>query len=450
MKRKRKQSSTDFTTPHLQASSGAGSLPDINEKVADVTVNGSEGEGGGQIIRIALPLAMLLSRSVRITDVRKGRPNPGLRPQHLASAQMVAQITSACLFGGQISSGCLFLEPGEPKEISLPLTTTVGTAGAISLVLQAVLPVALKFLPGYSIDGDQISMRISGGTSVPWSPTSDYIKYVFVPNLRLFGLRLRYDVIRHGFFPQGGGECAITIDKSNCANSTTEDGGSGKVMQSCALTRRGNVTCIKGSLIVSGKEYPQHGVVDAMIQRTVQVVRKFTRSREGYPEFGYTDIEVQELSGLDARDDSMVLTLYAHASCGTVLGSSVIWNARMAARNRDRSKQKQSRKENVRELKFARWRDCAASSGESAATELCEALESLAVVDMHMADQLCILMAMSEGISTLLVPEPSRHLLTVVQLLKQFGINTHLAKVPNSNYWELTCEGRNMLLQDQK
>ncbi|CAN8069656.1 unnamed protein product [Agarophyton chilense] len=427
-----------------------GGSPDTNENISDVTVSGSEGEGGGQIVRIALPLAMLLSRSVRITDVRKGRSNPGLRPQHVASAQLVAQVASACLLGAHVSSSSIFLEPGNPVEQTLPLKSTVGTAGATSLVLQAALPVALRFLPGYDVDGSDVTMRISGGTSVQWSPPSDYVKYVLIPNLRHFGVQLRYDVARHGFYPQGRGECSVTIDKSQCPRVVAEDGSPGRVLRSCILTHRGYITSIKGSLIVRGDEYQQLGVVDSIVRSVVQVLRRFTRNHEGYPSFDHSDVEVQLLSKLDAKDNSVVLTLYARSSCGTVLGSSVIWNAGVSFKERGNPKRRPSGKRNEKEERFERWRNTAASSGQCAAEELCDALESMAVVDVHMADQLCILMAMGSGTSRLLVPHPSQHLSTAIHVIKQFGIAIELQEVPNCRHWELVCEGSNVFLQDQR
>lgn len=424
--------------------------PEEIQYPADVTIDGSQAEGGGQILRISLALAAVLEHSVCVRNIRKGRSVPGLSAQHLAGAQLVGKIASAPLQGDVLRSTTLLLKEPQASEASLPLKSAVSTAGATSLVLQAALPVALKFLPGLSVQEEKVSMELGGGTSVLNAPTSDYLKYVFAPNLRHFGVELKCDVVRHGFFPKGGGMCRITIDKSNCLKADAENGKAACMLRACSLEKRGTITSIKGSLVVRGKEYVSAEVVDAMVHQTVQVVRKFTRSQEGYPDFNEEHIAVQQLAESEAEDDCIVLTLFASASNQTVLGSSTIWSPNEAGRFGKATKTKKYRWESRREEKYEKWRQTAAECGQRAAQELCETLQGMPVVDPHMADQLCILMAMACGRSRLLLSKPTSHLETAVQVLQQFGIGISLEGISSTNNYFLSCEGVGSSLRSQE
>lgn len=416
---------------------------------ADVTIDGSQAEGGGQILRISLAIAAVLERSVCVKNIRKGRSVPGLSAQHLAGAQLVAKIASASLEGDVMRSTSLQLTESRGCEADLPLKSSVSTAGATSLVLQAALPVALKFLPGLNLHEENISMELGGGTSVLNAPTSDYVKYVFAPNIRHFGVELKCEVVRHGFFPKGGGVCRLTIDKSNCLRADAENGKAACLLRPCSLETRGTITSIKGSLVVRGKDYVNAAVVDVMVHEAVQVIRKFTRSQEGYPDFREEDIEVRQLAESEADDNCIVLTLFASSSNQTVLGSSTIWSSAAAGKFSKDNNTKKDRMGNRREEKYERWRQTAAKGGHQAAHELCETLQDMTVVDPHMADQLCILMAMANGRSRFLVPKPTSHLETAVQVLRQFGIDISLERVPGTNNHFLSCEGMGSPLRPQ-
>ncbi|MCD6137461.1 MAG: RNA 3'-phosphate cyclase [Deltaproteobacteria bacterium] len=165
-------------------------------------IDGSYGEGGGQILRTSLALAAVLQQPVKIRNIRAGRKKPGLRPQHLAGVRAMESITSACTQGAELGSTQLYFEPRQIRYGKH--TVNIGTAGSTGLVLQAMLPVLL-------LAGGASQLTITGGTHVPWSPCFHYLNEVFVPALREMGCTVSLKIERWGWYPRGGGIIVATI-----------------------------------------------------------------------------------------------------------------------------------------------------------------------------------------------------------------------------------------------
>ncbi len=170
-------------------------------------LDGSHGEGGGQIVRTALSLAALLRVPVRIENIRAGRPKPGLRAQHLTAVKALAALTQAEVEGAALHSRELTFMPGSPRpgHYAFDVAETTGSAGAVTLVVQALLPVLLQ-APGKSV------VTITGGTHVPWSPPAHYLMEVFLPLLGRMGARVSLTLERWGFYPRGGGRVRLEVD----------------------------------------------------------------------------------------------------------------------------------------------------------------------------------------------------------------------------------------------
>lgn len=161
-----------------------------------LVVDGSYGEGGGQILRTSVSLAALMGRPVEIQNIRAKRETPGLRAQHIAAIRAVGQLCAAEITGLQVGSSRVRFAPG---PVSGPrLEMDVGTAGSVMLVLQAIIPVAC-FAP------EPVSYRLVGGTDVRWSPTANYFSEVVLPAYRRLGLDISMRVLRRGYYPDGGG-----------------------------------------------------------------------------------------------------------------------------------------------------------------------------------------------------------------------------------------------------
>jgi RNA 3'-terminal phosphate cyclase (ATP) len=167
-----------------------------------IELDGSVGEGGGQILRSALALSLCTGQSMKIRRIRARRSKPGLMRQHLTCVNAAVAISGARAEGAALGSQELVFEPGpvRPGEYSF----NVGTAGSCSLVLQTVLP-PLMTAPSQS------RVMLSGGTHNPMAPPYHFLERCFAPLLRRLGVDLALDLKRMGFYPAGGGEFSATI-----------------------------------------------------------------------------------------------------------------------------------------------------------------------------------------------------------------------------------------------
>jgi RNA 3'-terminal phosphate cyclase (ATP) len=168
-----------------------------------VQIDGSYGEGGGQIIRTSLSLAVLTGRPVHVSNVRARRSRPGLQPQHLTAVRAAASLCAAELKGDAVGSTSFVFAPQAPVQAG-DYRFNIGTAGAASLVAQTVLvPLSHAGAPSRVV--------IIGGTHVPHAPPADYLGRVYLPALRRAGLEAEVDYPKAGFFPKGGGEVVLSI-----------------------------------------------------------------------------------------------------------------------------------------------------------------------------------------------------------------------------------------------
>jgi len=165
-------------------------------------IDGSYGEGGGQILRTSIALSALTMHPVRVSNIRAGRPNPGLKRQHMAGIDVIAQLVDAKVNGLEIGSTTVEFTPQDRRGGHY--SYDVGTAGSISLILQAALPTA-------AVAPEPIQLSLTGGTDVSWSPPIDYMRTLFAHSLRRMGPRVEISVRKRGHFPRGGGKVSCTI-----------------------------------------------------------------------------------------------------------------------------------------------------------------------------------------------------------------------------------------------
>lgn len=165
-----------------------------------IEIDGSFGEGGGQIIRTALSLSAIARKAVHITDIRANRPNPGLAAQHLTAARAVRSICRGTLSHCEVGSTEFTFEPGE--IVGSRYEFDIGTAGSVVLVAQTILPILLSA-------SRPSTVRIRGGTHVMKSPSYDYFEHVFLPAIALFGAEAQARIIKSGYYPRGGGEIEL-------------------------------------------------------------------------------------------------------------------------------------------------------------------------------------------------------------------------------------------------
>jgi RNA 3'-terminal phosphate cyclase (ATP) len=167
-----------------------------------LTIDGSHGEGGGQIVRSSLALSLVTGQAVTIHNIRAGRSKPGLMRQHVTAVQAARKVSDAKVSGAEIGSFQLVFKPHRVRAGDY--TFRIGTAGSTTLVLQTVLP-ALMIAEGVS------TVTLHGGTHNPFAPPSDFLERVFLPLLARMGPRVTMRLVRPGFFPAGGGQLQATI-----------------------------------------------------------------------------------------------------------------------------------------------------------------------------------------------------------------------------------------------
>ncbi|HEX3480880.1 MAG TPA: RNA 3'-terminal phosphate cyclase [Kofleriaceae bacterium] len=176
---------------------------------APVVINGSDGEGGGQILRTSLALAMLTGRPLEMSRIRAGRARPGLRRQHLACVEAAARLCHAEVRGAQVGSQQLGFRPGVITGGVLDID--IGSAGSTTLVVQTVLVPAIAA-------GVALRAVIRGGTHNPLAPPFEFLDRVWLPHLRAMGARVALALDRHGFAPgeprgrDGHGQITLTVE----------------------------------------------------------------------------------------------------------------------------------------------------------------------------------------------------------------------------------------------
>ena len=170
-----------------------------------VQIDGSLGEGGGQVLRTSLSLAVLTGRPLLLWNIRARRAKPGLAAQHLKAVEAAAVVARARVEGARLGSQSLLFQPQGVQAGEFRFD--IGTAGSTSLVLQTIL-IPLSFA------GESSTVVVTGGTHVPWSPSFHYLDLQWAPFLRRIGFDLRLGLERAGFFPRGGGEVRAAIHPS--------------------------------------------------------------------------------------------------------------------------------------------------------------------------------------------------------------------------------------------
>ncbi len=171
-----------------------------------ITIDGSLGEGGGQVLRSSLALSALTGQPFRIHSIRKSRSKPGLARQHLTCVRAAAQVCGARVDGAEMRSTDLTFHPRtvQPGEFSF----AIGTAGSCNLVLQTVLP-PLMLASGPSL------VTLKGGTHNDKSPPYHFLESVFLPLLGRMGPSVELELHSWGFFPAGGGEFSASIEPTD-------------------------------------------------------------------------------------------------------------------------------------------------------------------------------------------------------------------------------------------
>ena len=351
-------------------------------------IDGSVMEGGGQVLRMSAGLSALLARPIRIVKVRAGRAKPGLKSQHSSGLCLIRDLTRGQLEGATIGSAMVSLRPG--PLTSGNFTADTQTAGAVCLLAQISLPCAV-FAPG------PVSLDLKGGTNCDMAPQIDEFTEILLPNLKRFGVHVEYEVVRKGFFPQGGGNVNFFIKPL-------------KHLQAVILKDPGKVEKIYGWSFVAGN-------------LPLRVAEQMTEAATNYLKASGCDdiqnipinIETYKESRDCCQSNGSGIVLVAKTSTGCILGGSALGSSKLSSNK----------------------------TGVKAAEEFLEAVECGGCVDKHIQDQLIIFMALAPGRSELVTGPLTLHTETAIHIAEKLtGAKFSIENCQDNNRgWRIICEG---------
>ncbi len=175
-------------------------------KMKMITIDGSHGEGGGQILRTALALSLVTGKPFTINNIRAGRKKPGLMRQHLTAVNAAVEIGDATIEGNRIGSQAFRFEPATIKPGKYRFA--IGSAGSCTLVFQTILPALI-------IAGEPSEIILEGGTHNPFAPPFDFLEKAFLPVINRMGPTVSAVLEKPGFYPAGGGRFKVSVDPAD-------------------------------------------------------------------------------------------------------------------------------------------------------------------------------------------------------------------------------------------
>ncbi len=328
-----------------------------------LTLDGSHGEGGGQILRTALSLSAVTGCPFRLVSIRAGRHNPGLLPQHLSAVRAAATISGATVLGDWLGSTELRFFPTHPPRsgsytFDVAEIAQRGSAGSVSLVLQTLLvPLALA---------DRAStLVLRGGTHVEWSPSFDDLVNAYFPVLRRIGFRIDAELKRWGWYPVGNGE--ISCEIGNCR-------GAARIQ----LLDRGALRQVAGTAVAAN--LPAH-----IPQRIAD------RARASLGDLG-VPVNILPQRGTAAGPGAGIFLVAEYENMAASFSG------------------------------YGRLGKPSEAVADEAVAALREHHASDAAVELHLADQLQLPLSLAAGMSTFTTPRSTRHLMTNAWSIGQFEI----------------------------
>jgi RNA 3'-terminal phosphate cyclase (ATP) len=366
-----------------------------------ITIDGSYGEGGGQILRTALSLSAISGQPICIDHVRAGRRQPGLRPQHVTAVRAVAALCGARLEGDAVGSRRLLFEPRhrpQPGRYDFDVRSAAssGSAGSVTLVLQTIL------LPLSLAAGDS-DIILHGGTHVAWSPPVHYMQRVYLPALQRLGLHARVDLLRWGWYPHGGGEVRASVTGSWLAEQA--HGGNALLGPGIATDARAKGPCECPEILLQPpasnfqltgrRELVRVSGLSATSRLPDHVARRMRRRAQEHLHAAGVAAEI-ELVDAPSPGSGAGLFLFAEYACPE--GEPVVCGFSGYGRQ---------------------GKPAEAVAGETV-TALLAHHESGAPVDPHLADQLILPLVLSGRTAAFRTSAITMHLQTVVCVVRQF------------------------------
>jgi len=355
-----------------------------------IQIDGSYGEGGGQILRTSVALSALTMNPVSIVNIRAGRSKPGLRRQHMAGIELVAKLVRASVRGLEVGSTQIEFIPRSRSGGHFKFD--VGTAGAISLVLQAALPAAV-------LSPEPVLFSLVGGTDTKWCPPIDYLINVFLSQLGRIGPKVRITLEKRGHYPKGGG-------RVSCEVAPVE------VINPLEVVEFGELAVVQG--ISHCVRLPSH-----VAERQASAAESLLRENSiNEVEIGIESYQKNEDRHLGPGTG---IVLWAKSETGACIGA-------------DQLGERGVRAEDV---------------GRRCAQQLLEEILTGRAVDSHLADMLVPYLALADGESRLGVAGVTEHLRTNLWVCEQFlDVDVELDERPDGTGL-LVIKGVGLSLRDR-
>lgn len=330
-----------------------------------IKIDGSFGEGGGQILRSTLTLSAILGKPVEITNIRAGRKKPGLQPQHLTGVRAVAEICNGKLAGDELLSQRIVFHPGKIQSGSyeFDVMKVKSSAGSTGMIFQQIAPVL-------AFGEKESNITLKGGTHTEWAPPIDYLQDIFLPTAAKMGFQANLEIERWGWYPIGQGTVKTNIQPVR---------GKAKAIE---LNERGKLKQISGVSLVS--RLP----LSIAEREKEQALNKLRGNREGYSQVSELYIQTKLVPSLGTGNFFFLTAEFENSLAGF---SSLGKIGKKAEKVAD---------ETVDE--FIRY------------------YKSNACIEKHLGDQLILCMALADGKSSFTVSEISTHILTNSWIVEQF------------------------------
>ncbi len=333
-----------------------------------IEIDGSFGEGGGSILRLAAGFSHLFNIPIKIKNIRAHRPKPGLRTQHLLGLKTISDLTKSTLSDCKVGTTEITFTPNSKREINPYIHLDISTAASIGLLLQPIQIASFGFKKT-----EKIEISLSGGGSFgKWAPSLNYLQEVTYKIFSKSGMKMDLNVMKHGFYPKGGARVKCTIFPSK------------RSLTPINLTELGNVNLIQGDIIITNQLQRSRENIGTRIRKSIQQQIRRKLNFE-------TDIKIH---WVESTSPGVGLSLWSCSDIGAIISTGTILGER-----------------NIRSEDL----------GKIAADEIIKYIENDIPVDNYLSDQLIPLMAYIKELSSIKVLQITNHTKTNLELIKLFA-----------------------------
>nr|MBD3197659.1 RNA 3'-phosphate cyclase [Candidatus Lokiarchaeota archaeon]MBD3202053.1 RNA 3'-phosphate cyclase [Candidatus Lokiarchaeota archaeon] len=336
----------------------------MSKKNSYLEIDGSMGEGGGSILRLAAGYSILFNLPIKIFNIRANRSKPGLRLQHLLGLRTLAKLTNSELSKCEIGTEIISFKPNI-RNLKKNISINIQTAASIGLLLQPVQIACLRYK-----NPSEISIQLSGGGTIgKWAPGLPYLNHVTYEIFKQYGYRIDFKIMKYGFYPKGGAltEFKIILPK--------------KAIESVQITELGDINLIEGKITCS-KTLSNARVAERIKSSAEKLILRETKCN--------TNVSINYVKSLST---GVGLSLWAKSDTGAIISSGTIIGEKGVSSEK---------------------------VGRKAANEILEYIKHKIPVDNYLSDQLLPMMGYSKSPSQIKVLKVTSHAKTNLDLIKLF------------------------------